>query len=213
MRDNDNSGFNPFLAFLPRKFETKSRNQDNPFAIGKNEFQELNFNNTIKSKPRPMHYPNLKNELFDNNELAPFHKGDQDFTAIFKGYGQKDDKKEDKKNVIFRPNINIYICDPNYFKNNKSDKKKENTRSHIKYAKKKSNPFKVNYPKKEEDKMYDLIVDLEENANAPSPADCIPDVIKMMQRMTLNDREQFSKVPDKNDKDKIYTNDGKDFQA
>ena len=61
--------------------------------------------------------------------------------------------------------------------------------------------------------MFNLIVDLEENANAPSPADCIPDVIKMMQRMTLNDREQFSKVPDKNDKDKIYTNDGKDFQA
>ena len=212
MRSNENSGFNPFIAFLPRKFETKSRNLDNPFAIGKKEFQELNFNTTIKSKPRPMHYPSLKNELSDN-ELAPFHKGDQDFRAIFKGYNQKNDKKEEKKNVIFKPNINIYKCDPNYFKNNKSDKKKESTHSHIKHAKKKSNPFKVNWPQTEEDKMFNLIVDLEENANAPSPADCIPEVTEMMQRMTLNDIDQFSKVPDKKDKDKLYSNDGKDFQA
>ena len=61
--------------------------------------------------------------------------------------------------------------------------------------------------------MFNLIVDLEENANAPSPADCIPEVTEMMQRMTLNDIDQFSKVPDKKDKDKIYSNDGKDFQA
>ena len=219
MRDNAIKYINPFEnPFKPRKFEmTKTRNNahNNPFLMGPNNIEELSFNNTIKSKPRPMHYPKLENneddkeDYFSGNSKAPFHKGEINYNTVLRGYKQikeskeKEKEREDGKYVI-RPNINIYICYPNsYSPNSKTNNKEPREKSEL--EEKKNNPF-INFKKEKREDLFKLIVDLDEKNDAPA-ADIISDFSTQFEKMKIGDK----KVPNKKDEiseEKLYTNDG-----
>ena len=52
----ENSNINPFAQMTKNRIHMRN----NPFELGKRDFQELNLNNTLKSKPRPSQYPKLE---------------------------------------------------------------------------------------------------------------------------------------------------------
>ena len=219
MGDNTNSFLNPFLFNNTRKFEmTKTRNRadKNPFLLDKRELQELNFNSTIKSKPRPKHYLNLNEDYFENDimdkkmEKAPFTKGKQNFNALFKGFEDNKEIKKEANNLIIRPNINIFICVPNNLNNIPINQNHDIIQSHQKREKSKKviNPFIRNQEETEEDRLFNLIVDLNEKTGNPAPVqpgDPISDVTDMLDKMDINSKEGgFQK---KENDEKIYTND------
>ena len=129
MEFDDNSKFNPFDGPKKQRFPlTKIRPQanNNPFQFHRNDYSELSFKTTIKSKPRPKHYPQLEINPFEGQGRVPFKKeedtvprvrqGLKNDRSILKNKRSDDDKDDNEK--FLRPNINIYYIGDSSFINN-----------------------------------------------------------------------------------------------
>ena len=110
MEFDDNSKFNPFDGPKKQRFPlTKIRPQanNNPFQFHRNDYSELSFKTTIKSKPRPKHYPQLEINPFEGQGRVPFKKeedtvprvrqGLKNDRSILKNKRSDDDKDDNEK--------------------------------------------------------------------------------------------------------------------
>lgn len=220
----ENSNVNPFAQMTKNRIHMRN----NPFELGKRDFQELTLNNTLKSKPRPSQYPKLEINPFikeDKEDKAPFKKGEQDYNSIFKPphncnsrpifenliNTEKEEKKEkQEKKIIYRPNINIFICDSKSLTSNNpflinavhrmKMQKRLQAQDELRYEN--------NKRKDKDDEMFDLIVDINNNYNkaAPSPVDPVEDCLNLFQNLNIN--SQQSQKKEKDDSPKMFTNDG-----
>ena len=223
----ENSNINPFAQMTKNRIHMRN----NPFELGKRDFQELNLNNTLKSKPRPSQYPKLEINPFikeDKEEKAPFKKGEQDYNSVFKPHNykarplfknpittEKKEKKEkeekEEKKIIYRPNINIFICDSKSMTSNnpflidavhrlKVEKRLEAQDEVL---------YENNKRRDKDDEMFDLFVDINNNNNkaapAPAPVDLVDDCLNLFQKLNIS--SQQSQKNDKDDSPKMFTND------
>ena len=223
----ENSNINPFAQMTKNRIHMRN----NPFELGKRDFQELNLNNTMKSKPRPSHYPKLEINPFiqeEEEDKAPFKKGEQNFKSIFKPLNykarpyfenhidteakeRKEKKEKEEKKIIYRPNINIFICDSKSMTSNNpflidavhrlKIQKRIQAQDEIRYEN--------NKRKDKDDEMFDLIVDINNNSNkaapAPAPIDPVDDCLNLLQKLNIN--SQQSQKDDKDNSQKMFTND------
>ena len=230
MEFNDNSEFNPFVDFSKQKFpQTKPRfhANNNPFQLRRNDYLELNFNTTIKSKPRPKHYPHLDINPFENEGNVPFKKDKDKINPAFQGLNNNrnisnnKNSNDDDNNIVLRPNINIFICDSSFLNNNPL--KIRGTHHQIKSNKKEKEKndeksifnIKLKEKEKEKEKKFNLIVDIDNNMNAPAPIAPIDPMISFQEKfekLKLDDENEnpfkIKESINKEKDEKIYTNDG-----
>ena len=208
MKFDENSKINPFSYFSRPKFDiTKARKNtvNNPF-LSDNIDSEDNYFDGHRSKQRPSQYPKLDANPFkkdENNKKVPFQKGEINYRELFPGLNKNRNREnisnnQDKRerNLIIRPNINIYICDPNYLNNPLNNNIKKIFKTESKKAKEPDKSH--NKIQEEKDRLLDLIADIAEAA-AP-PIDPVSDLAHEMTKLCIEEGCE-------NDK-KIYTNDG-----
>ena len=182
---------------IPQSHISKNRTTSNinPFAgIGN---QEFNPKIGAKSKPRPSFFPKLCQNTFDKykKEDLFMKKGEQDYNKLFQGH--KDKKRNDeilnamdsKRNVLINPQINIYICDSKYSKDDPQLNK--NIQCIIKTEIKK---IKDMSPSLIEGKVKKEIGESFQSDIAPAPIMAqVKDVIKGMKKLSLSDEKEKEK--------------------
>ena len=106
----------PFLIFnqnkspnLPKKNLTKTRADVMPKFFN-NDFQEFGFNNTLKTKPNPLNYPNLNLDMQNNNNLL-INTDQFNFNSFLNQLKNGDLQNNSGKN------INIILYAPKYVVN------------------------------------------------------------------------------------------------
>ena len=246
MEFNDNEKFNPFNCFSKPKCPiTKARfhADKNPFQYRNSDYKSFNFNTTIKSKPRPNRYLNLDLNPFKNEGKAPFRKSkDKDkynddthspnnnsFISCKKNAIEEDDDsillRVPKKHFIGKgSNINIFICDGDFFKNNNPFKntdmlgQPQSNPKENKNEKDEKSIFHSEPKDKEEETKMSLIADIDNNMNAPAPYSPIDLRIstfrKNLEKLNLGDDNEIPSEVQKsiceNKDEKLFTNDGDD---
>ena len=219
-----NSPFNPFQLLQKQKCLTKNREicNNNPFQFFKREPEESSFIATIKLKSNSRRYHGFNpfiNESQEKEEKAPFHKGEQNYHAIFKGLNKNnnisnitDSMKKDKQ-IIVKPNINIYICE-NYFENGPFEEENRNCRQ---LTVRNDKSYSINNNNINQEKNEDEDLRLTESLYAPAPAiEPINHLSDRFAKLTLEENLKDKRVNDKNlmkqkevnENEKIYTNDG-----
>lgn len=225
MEFNDNPEINPFVPTIPKYPLTKprARPKNNPFPLGRNDYSELSFKTTTKSKPRPKYYPQLQFNPFKGNEKVPFKKekdrvppvnqGLKNDRNISKNKCSRDKNDEDNKNL--RPNINIYyICDGSFLNNspfqNRNIHCQTESNKREKEKQDKQSIFSPMLKKKEKENENKYMMDNDAPAPAIAPNDPVSDLSDNFEKMKLADKlENPFKIilnREKKNDERIFTN-------
>ena len=216
MNPNASSPINPFKEFKrPRFVITKSKAEPlNPFRFNGNDSKEKDSSFSFKLSKDYKSHSGLNPFLTCYKEKAPFLKGIQNTNTFIKGLNNNDNKNniansfQNKQPMVYKPNINIYICDRDFFNNCHSEK--DSNQSYIKTEiKKKDCSMGNNSLNKERDNQ---VLNITQNLNMDAPPivpliDPIREVTNLIEKMNLNE----GKEKDKKNNEKIFTNKG-DFQ-
>ncbi len=194
---NANHAFNPspFSYFSQPQMDILKyrRNlQINPF-LAKKEDSEDNYFGNARSNRRPNHNLRVDDDLFEEEnkeERGPFFRGDRNYKKAYKiglnNNKYKDNMEKDKsdKNVIIKPNINIYICDSNYLKKESSlHNIQQLVKSEIKKVKEKEDKKR----KEEENKYVNRLFEM-----AP-PIDVVSDLVNIFDKLDINKKDKDNK--------------------
>ena len=194
---NANHAFNPspFSYFSQPQMDILKyrRNlQINPF-LAKKEDSEDNYFGNARSNRRPNHNLRVDDDLFEEEnkeERGPFFRGDRNYKKAYKiglnNNKYKDNMEKDKsdKNVIIKPNINIYICDSNYLKKESSlHNIQQLVKSEIKKVKEKEDKKR----KEEENKYVNRLFEM-----AP-PIDQVSDLVNIFDKLDINKKDKDNK--------------------
>lgn len=120
----------PFLIFhenkipnMPRKNMTKTRNdaKSNLFKFINNDSRELEFSNTLRTKPKPSFYPSLDSNFpsFNNKNNIILNNDQFNFNSFLQkiNNGELPNFGNNSKNEKNGQNINIILYAPNYVVN------------------------------------------------------------------------------------------------
>ena len=207
MNSSSGSPINPFECFQrPRFVITKNRGDSfNPFNLNKNDSNENDFNFSIKFKTKHKQDSGINPFQSAYKDKAPFLKGIQNTHTLIKGLNKNDNKDNIANNLknnqpmIFQPNINIYICDENFFDNKRE---KDSNQGYIKTEIKKKDCSKINKIKNEApDKIINeekdkKVLNMAQNLNmAAPPIVNLCEITNLMENLNLD-----------NNNEKMYTN-------
>ena len=192
----------PFSYFSRPKMDISKHRRNlpiNPF-LAKKEDSEDDFFGNARSKPRPSHNLRVDDDLFEEEnkeKRGPFFRGDRNYKKVFKiglnNNNNKDNMEKDKsdRNIIIKPNINIFICDPNYLKKESSlHNIQQLVKSEIKKVKEKED----NNRKEEEDKYFDRVLEIaQNNEQSAPPIDQVSDLVNIFDKLDINKKSKDNK--------------------
>ena len=101
------------------------------------------------------------------------------------------EKDKSDRNIIIKPNINIFICDPNYLKKESSlHNIQQLVNSEIKKVKEKED----NNRKEEEDKYFDRVLEIaQNNEQSAPPIDQVSDLVNIFDKLDINKKSKDNK--------------------
>ena len=217
MNFDTKSNSNPFALMAQNKIPMRN----NPFQFGKSDLQELTLNITLKIKPRLSQYPKLEINPFikeEKEDNVPFKKGEQDYKSIFKPPHRHNSRPIYENHIDIEvkeekdmPNNNIFICDSksltsnNPFLINPAPRFKMQKRLHTQEEIRNVN----NNRRDKNDGIFDLIVNINNNSNNPTPSaltDTVDDCINLLEKLNINNQQCYKNKM--NDLQKMFTNDG-----